>query len=166
MNRARNTGLLAGHRPWHRGDVGHLVANILGTLSDIKCARACRKLHGTERSREGRGRYTGIRLAVPSSSHGTPTVCHRIFFGTTSAIFISFAADHLLCSGGIPGLSRSNTPAFVFICVGIFGYAGLFTRQVQDAIGLPWLLRLLMLVDAFSISLLAIFPGSWTGLIA
>ena len=95
-----------------------------------------------------------------------PLFAIAFVFGTTSAIFISFAADHLLSSGGMPGLSKAYTPALVFICFGIFGLAGLFTRPVKDAIGLPWLLRLLMLAGAFSVGLLAILPGSWTGLIA
>lgn len=86
-------------------------------------------------------------------------------YGMTSAIFISFAADQMRYSGGFEGVPIAIIPALVFICLGLFGLAGLFTGRVKESIGLPWLLRLLMLAGASSIILVAIFPGNWGGLI-
>ncbi len=86
-------------------------------------------------------------------------------YGATSAIYISFAADRMREMGGVPGVPAAATPALVFICFGLFGFAGLFTGRVKDAIGLPWLLRLLMLAGALSVALVAVAPASWVGLI-
>ncbi|GGD28282.1 hypothetical protein GCM10011358_10550 [Sinisalibacter lacisalsi] len=87
-------------------------------------------------------------------------------YGTTSAIYISFAADHMLNRGGVRGLPTGATPAMVFMVYGLFGLAGLTTGRVKRAIGLPWLLRLVMLAGALSVALPAVLPGSWVGLTA
>ena len=86
-------------------------------------------------------------------------------YGTTSAIYISFAADHMVASGGVPGVPVGATPALVYICYGIFGLAGLLTGRVKAMIGLPWLLRLLMLAGAVSLALAAMAPDGWAGLV-
>ncbi|WP_372613957.1 MFS transporter [Aquicoccus sp.] len=86
-------------------------------------------------------------------------------YGTTSAIYISFAADHMLSRGGVPGVPAAAAPALIFIFYGVFGLAGLFTGHVKDAIRLLWLLRLVMLAGALSVALVAALPGSWTGLV-
>jgi len=86
-------------------------------------------------------------------------------FGTSSAIYISFAADHFAASGGVPGMSSRASPALVYICYGVFGLAGLLTSRVRAITGLPALLRLLMISSALSIALVALAPGYWTGLI-
>ncbi len=95
-----------------------------------------------------------------------PLFAIAFVYGTTSAIYISFAADHLLNNGGVAGAPTAATPALVFICYGLFGLAGLLTRPVKDAIGLPWLLRLLMLAGASSLALIALLPAGWAVLIA
>ena len=66
-------------------------------------------------------------------------------FGTISAIYIAFAVDYLAEAGGIPGLTKDTTPALVFVLYGIFGLTGLLTARLKNLIGLPWLLRSLML---------------------
>lgn len=86
-------------------------------------------------------------------------------FGTTSAIYISFAADHLLQRGGVPGLRPAATPSVMFIVYGLFGLMGLVTAWAKSNIGLPWLARLLMMAGALSLALLALSPGGWAGLI-
>ena len=86
-------------------------------------------------------------------------------FGTTSAIYISFAADHLLQRGGVPGLKPAATPAVMFIVYGLFGLMGLVTAWAKSNIGLPWLARLLMMAGALSLALLALSPIGWAGLI-
>jgi predicted MFS family arabinose efflux permease len=87
-------------------------------------------------------------------------------YGTTSAIYIAFAADHAVAAGGPPGLPASAAPALLYIVYGLFGLAGLLTARVRDVVGLPALLRLLMLAGALSVGLVALVPGVWAGLIA
>jgi len=87
-------------------------------------------------------------------------------YGTTSAIYISFASDHMQERGGVPGLPLETTPAVVFIFYGLFGFTGLLAGHMKAKIGLPSLLRLLMMVGAFSLALPALLPGNWGSLIA
>ncbi len=86
-------------------------------------------------------------------------------YGTTSAIFIAFAADHMATAGGVPGVPARATPALVYICYGLVGLLGLASERAKERIGLPMLLRLLMLAGAASLALVALSPGSWAGLI-
>jgi len=86
-------------------------------------------------------------------------------YGTTSAIYISFAADHMVTAGGVSGVPVGATPALIFICYGVFGLAGLSTGRVEAMIGLSALLRLLMLAGALSLVLVGFWPGTWAGLI-
>jgi len=94
-----------------------------------------------------------------------PLLVIGFVYGTTSAVYISFAADHVVTVGGVPGVPVALTPALVFVCYGLFGLAGLLTGRVQAMIGLPLLLRLLMLAGALSLALVAIAPDAWAGLI-
>lgn len=86
-------------------------------------------------------------------------------FGANSAIYISFAADHLVAAGGVPGLPKAATPALLFICYGLFGLAALGTGCAKAALGLPMLLRLIMLAGTVSLVLVAILPPTLGGLI-
>lgn len=82
-------------------------------------------------------------------------------FGTCSAIYISFAAEKIQQAGGVAGLPARAAPAIVFICYGAFGLLGLATGSVRAALGLSWLLRLILLACAGSFALLAWSPGTW-----
>ena len=94
-----------------------------------------------------------------------PLLAIGFVFGTTSAIYISFAADHMVTVGGVSGVPVAATPALVFICYGLFGLAGLLTGRVEAVIGLPLLLRLLMLAGALSVALVAFAPDGWAGVV-
>lgn len=93
-----------------------------------------------------------------------PLLAIGFAYGTTSAIYIAFAADHIVGAGGVPGVPIGATPALVYICYGVCGLVGLLTGRVKDMIGLPALLRLLMLAGALSVALVAVAPDSWAGL--
>ncbi|MFA8388133.1 MAG: MFS transporter [Pelagibaca sp.] len=84
-------------------------------------------------------------------------------YGITSAVYISFAADHF-ARKGLPGLSEGATPSLVFIFCGIFGLTGLLTNRVRGALGLTWLIRALLITAAASLALVALTPNSWSGL--
>ncbi|WP_349364493.1 MAG: MFS transporter [Roseitalea porphyridii] len=86
--------------------------------------------------------------------------------GTVSAIYISFAADRVRAVGGLPGVPAAIAPALIFIGYGLFGMTGLATARMKAAIGLSWLLRILMAAGAGSLALVALLPASWTGLTA
>jgi len=86
-------------------------------------------------------------------------------YGTTSAIYISFAADRFSNSGGVAGVPAQATPGLVFVFYGLFGFSGLFAGRVKSRIGLPWLLRLLLAAGALSAAFVALLPDSWLGLI-
>ena len=94
----------------------------------------------------------------------TALLAIALVFGVTSAIFISFAADHAreaMRGGSLPAVAM---PALLFISYGVCGLAGLLTGRLRGRLGLPRLLRLLMLAGATSCGLLALVPGSPYGL--
>ncbi|MFO8149166.1 MAG: MFS transporter [Trueperaceae bacterium] len=117
---------------------------------------------GVDRDRSA-GPEKGWRDLVHPAA--VPIVASGFVFGTTSAIYVSFAADHMVTAGGVPGVPVAATPALVFICYGLFGLAGLLTGRVEAAIGLPLLLRLIMLAGALSVALVAVAPDTWAGVI-
>jgi predicted MFS family arabinose efflux permease len=84
--------------------------------------------------------------------------------GTTSAIYISFAADRVREVGGVPGLPAA-APALIFISYGLFGLAGLLTSRAKEALGLVWLLRLLMGAGTLSLVIVAMMPDRWAGVV-
>tara|TARA_R100000322_G_scaffold60379_8_gene37244 strand:+ start:1887 stop:3008 length:1122 start_codon:yes stop_codon:yes gene_type:complete len=93
-----------------------------------------------------------------------PLFAVAFVFGVTSAVYISFAAD-TFAREGVSRIPDGAAPALVFIFYGFFGLAGLATGRVRDRIGLTVLLRLLMLIGAGSLALVALLPGTWPGLI-
>jgi predicted MFS family arabinose efflux permease len=86
-------------------------------------------------------------------------------FGTTTAIFFSFAADRIVQTGGLPGLAPGTAPAILFICYGLFGVTGLLTGRIKGVIGLSAMLRGLLLASTASLSLMALWPGSWPAIV-
>lgn len=86
-------------------------------------------------------------------------------FGATSSIYITFAVDRIAGAGGVAGLSPHASGGAVFICYGLFGLLGLLTGSAKAALGLPWLLRLLMLTCAASFAALAFLPATWVGVV-
>ncbi|MFC3227974.1 MFS transporter [Marinibaculum pumilum] len=93
-----------------------------------------------------------------------PLLAIGFCFGTTSAVYISFAPDRIADAGGLAGLPRDAAGGLVFLCFGAFGLLGLVTGGAKAAIGLPWLVRLLMLAAAVSLALVAAAP-TWPGVI-
>lgn len=85
-------------------------------------------------------------------------------YGSTSAIYISFAADHIATVAALPGVSGAALPAFVYMFYGLFGLSGVLTARACARVGLPMFLRLLMLSGAVSTALVALAPDTWAGL--
>ena len=105
------------------------------------------------------------RWSVLLQPSAIPLFIIGLSFGTTSAIYISFAADRIAQAGGVAGLPANASGSLVFLCYGIFGLVGLFTGGAKAATGLPWLLRLLLLASALSSGLVALVPTTWTGVV-
>ncbi|MGR3757276.1 MAG: MFS transporter [Tranquillimonas sp.] len=120
-------------------------------------------LRGIERDANGRQEKGWRDLA---GTVAIPLYAIGFAYGTNSAIYISFAADHLVEAGGVPGVPVGVTPALVYIFYGLFGLAGVLTGRIKDMMGLPMLLRLLMLAGALSLALLALAQGTWAGLVS
>ena len=94
-----------------------------------------------------------------------PLLSIGFVFGTTSAIYIAFGADHAVAAGGLPGAPVAATPALLYVFYGLCGLAGLWTGHARNMVGLTALLRLLMLSGALSASLIAVAPDRWSGLV-
>lgn len=134
------------------------VFAILGAIAVLGNWAALRRVAGSPGAAPAQGwRALLVPVAIPLLVIG-------LSYGTTSAIYISFAADHMQQAGGVAGLPASAAPALVFICFGTFGLIGLFTGRAKALAGLHRLLRLLLLAAAVSFVLVVVAPGSWVGL--
>jgi predicted MFS family arabinose efflux permease len=94
-----------------------------------------------------------------------PLYAIALSFGTTTAIYFSFAADRIEQAGGVPGVPAGSSPAILFLAYGIFGLLGLATGRIKGVTGLSALLRLLLVGSALSLSLVALMPTSWPGVV-
>ena len=105
-------------------------------------------------------RGAGPRLpwSVLRTASAIPMLALGLCYGATSAIYISFAADHVAQSGRVAGLPSGASGGILFVCYGLFGVLGMFTGRLKRAIGLPRLLRLLMMACALSFGLVAAWP--------
>ncbi|WP_366553334.1 MFS transporter [Aquibaculum sediminis] len=119
-------------------------------------------LRGIEKDRSPRPAYGWRNLAQAAA---LPLFAIGFVYGATSAIYIAFAADHVVTAGGVPGIPAASAPALIYISYGLFGLAGLLTASIKATIGLPMLLRLLMLTGALSVALVALSPNSWAGVV-
>lgn len=133
------------------------IAALIGLACNYAVLRQIDEVAPAKRSAQ---KWTSLLQTVAA-----PLFAIAFVFGATSAIYIAFAVDYMAEVGGIPGLSKDTTPALVFVVYGLFGLTGLLTARLQYLIGLPWLVRSLMLAGALSLAVIAISPGSWVGLI-
>jgi predicted MFS family arabinose efflux permease len=109
-----------------------------------------------------RGRNWRLMLHVAA----IPLFVVGFVYGTTSSIFISFAADRMVEQSSLDSVPKRAIPALVYIVLGIFGLAGLATQSLKQAIGLPLLLRLVLGTGAASLAFVALLPQSWAGIVA
>jgi predicted MFS family arabinose efflux permease len=80
-------------------------------------------------------------------------------FGITASAFLSFAADWVVRSGGIAGVSRETAPPLVFIAYGVFGLIGLLTASIESRFSLVRFLCLIFASTALAQVLIALAPG-------
>lgn len=82
-------------------------------------------------------------------------------FGISNAVYLAFAADHVVASGGLDGLPDKAAAAMIFLSYGICGLAGLATGRFEAWIGLVALLGVVFAAFAGSLVLVAWGPGAW-----
>lgn len=114
------------------------------------------------------------RRYASSNTSGKQIIFHKsmlplygaaICFGVSNAVYISFAADHVVASGGLPGLRDTAAPAVIFIGYGVCGLLGLATGLMEAKIGLFRLLGLIFVAFASSLILVALQPGAWSAVL-
>lgn len=114
----------------------------------------------------GRGGTSGAgavpRLLRPET---LPLYGTALLFGATNAVYLSFAADRVAAAGGLPVLSDNAAPAVIFLAYGICGLVGLATGRIEARLGLTGLLSAIFAAFAVSLVLVALTPGSWTGIL-
>ncbi|HAW46004.1 MAG TPA: MFS transporter [Roseovarius sp.] len=143
--------------PWQAAWVAFAIAGAIAGLGNIAALRAPADPLGASRPRQPWGTLLH-RKAMP-------LYAIAFSFGTTTAIYFSFAADRIEQSGGLPLLPSGTSPAILFLCFGSVGLIGLATGRIKGAIGLSALLRSLLMASALSFGLMALVPTSWAGVV-
>jgi predicted MFS family arabinose efflux permease len=143
--------------PWRMAWAAFAGASALALLANITALR------------EPSGPLGASTPVAPWASllHGSamPLYAIALSFGTTTAIYFSFAADRIVQAGGVPGMPSGSSPAILFLCFGVFGLLGLATGRIKGIIGLSVLLRGLLVASALSLGLVAAMPASWSGVV-
>ncbi len=143
--------------PWQAAWAAFAIAGAIAGLGNIAALRAPADPLGASRPRQPWGTLLH-RKAMP-------LYAIAFSFGTTTAIYFSFAADRIEQSGGLPLLTSGTSPAILFLCFGSVGLIGLATGRIKGAIGLSALLRSLLMASALSFGLMALVPTSWAGVV-
>ncbi len=147
-------GLSAAGLSWRVAWVGFAVAAALALAANRIALQ-----DGTARADDD----TAWQWSILMERSALPLYGVALSFGTTSAIFISFAAERIAQAGGLPGLPANAAAAIVFIFYGLAGLLGLATGRARSRLGLGPLLGLLMLASALSLAFVGLTPTSWIG---
>ena len=127
----RLTGL-----PWPAAWAGFALAGALAGLGNVAALREPSGPLGASRPRQP--------WATLLHGSAMPLYAIALSFGTTTAIYLSFAADRIAQSGGLAHVPEGSAPAILFLCFGLVGLVGLATGRIKDMIGLSALLRVLL----------------------
>ncbi len=111
------------------------------------------------------GRTGAPGQAVFLSKEASPLYAAALCFGACNAVYLSFAADYVVQSGGLPGLRDQAAAAVIFIAYGLFGIAGLFAGKLERHVGIMKLLSMTFMAFTASLVMLALMPDIWFGLI-
>jgi len=143
--------------PWQAAWAAFAIAGAIAGLGNVAALRAPAGPLGASWPRQP----WGILL----HKKAMPLYAIAFSFGTTTAIYFSFAADRIEHSGGLPLVPAGTSPAILFLCFGTVGLVGLATGRVKGAVGLSALLRALLAASALSFGLMALAPTSWPGVL-
>ena len=148
--------LMLGGASWRIAWAAFAAAALASLIGNLVAMRAVA-------GQPGRGRSNWRALCVMPA---LPLYLSALSFGVTTTVFISFATDRVVRAGGLEGLPLQASPAVMFIIYGVAGLAALGTAAIKDRIGLPRLVRGLLVVSALSLALIAVLPTSWPGVAA
>lgn len=96
-----------------------------------------------------------------------PLALAAVSYGTTSAIYLSFAVDRATTAGALAFGPLDSAAPVLFVAFGLAGLVGLATGEVENRVGLVAVMRRLFLASAISFGLLAAAPGSgWAVLLS
>jgi predicted MFS family arabinose efflux permease len=117
-----------------------------------------------------RGVPGGRAPACRPGASGKPALFRRevrplygaaVCFGASNAVYLSFAADHVVAAGGLAGLPDRAAAAVIFLGYGICGIVGLATGRMEARLGVVALLGAIFAAFATSLVLIALAPGAW-----
>lgn len=86
-------------------------------------------------------------------------------FGASNSVYLSFAADHVVAGGGLPGITEQSAAAVIFLGYGLCGLVGLATGRLEAWLGLNVLIATIFSAFTASLALVAIFPGVWSAVV-
>jgi len=95
-----------------------------------------------------------------------PLYVTAFVYGVTNAVYLSFAADRVVSAGALPAETTGSASALIFLAFGLFGLLGLATGRMEARMGLAPLLTLIFAAFAGSLVLIALTPGSLSGVMA
>lgn len=90
-----------------------------------------------------------------------PLYATAVCFGASNAIFLSFAAAHVVASGGLGGLPDRTAAAVIFLSYGLCGLVGLATGWIEARLGIDRLLGVIFAGFTASLVLVALTPNLW-----
>jgi len=94
-----------------------------------------------------------------------PLYAAALAFGAVNGAYLSYAAFHVVQSGGLPGLPDEAAAALVFLVYGAVGILGLAAGWTEARIGLPAMLIAIFAAFSGSLALVALMPTSWAAVL-
>lgn len=101
----------------------------------------------------------GVRGILRKSA--VPLFVVSLSFGVISAVYYSFAVDHVSRNGDLTLPLGASLGPFLFVALGLAGIAGFFTGDAINRFGLRKVLTTILFSSAVATTLLGIAPGSW-----
>lgn len=123
----------------------------------------------------GVARYCAINTAAQGpSAPESPALLRRsawplytaaLGFGMANGAYLSYAALHVVQSGGLPGLPDEAAAALIFLVYGVVGLCGLAAGWTEARIGLPAIIMAIFGAFGASLALIALAPTSWSAVL-
>ncbi|MBK1638591.1 putative MFS family arabinose efflux permease [Rhodothalassium salexigens DSM 2132] len=148
-------GVAYGATDWRAAWTGFAVAGLAAAVIAGRGVPRGRAAEGAGDPIPVSGRPALLRRAV------VPLYAAALCFGASNAVFLSFAADHVVARGGLVGVPDRAAAAVIFLSYGVCGIVGLATGWIEARLGLRRLLGLLFAAFAASLALIAWRPSAW-----
>lgn len=106
------------------------------------------------------GNPGGSGLRSLARAEAVPLFAVSLSFGATSAIYLSFAVDHVSRAGGLGNIPVDAPGPVLFVAFGVAGAVGLLTGDIEKRLGVARVLRAIFICSTVSLALLGVAPGS------